>query len=160
MSTPWRRQSITKPGWPSPATPPWSQRSGESEGNAAFHHERLDLPAVANVGRGEVVVHLLHPLGLEQDRRDDEPAGGELRPVYGDLARHARQRPLRDVVPAGHVQLVAVEAVEGLTSVLTPVPALGLADVLSADLFDVGAELDPAELEERVNDPGVLRALV
>src|SRR4029079_12862900 len=75
------------------------------------------------------------------------------------IARDPEQLALHRVVPAAEVELVAKEAVERLASVLVPLPARRLTNVPAARLFDVAAELERAELEERVHEPAVCCAL-
>src|SRR5688572_14966292 len=70
-----------------------------SEGDDALEDEPVELPAVAEIGRREVVVLLLHVLALEQDARGDEPAGGERGAIGADLLRHVLELA-RHGVPA------------------------------------------------------------
>src|SRR5688500_12865399 len=81
-----------------------------SEGDDALGDEALELAAAAAVGRREVVVLLVHVLGLEEDERRDLPARGEGLAVGTDVLRHPLQPQRRGVVAPTDVEPVPEEA--------------------------------------------------
>src|SRR5690349_20140456 len=81
-----------------------------SEGDRALDHQALELAAVADVGRREVVVLLVHVLDLGQEARGDEPATGEGVLRHADVLRHRRGGGAEEHVGADRV--VAIAGVE------------------------------------------------
>src|SRR5437870_13775317 len=68
-------------GWCNCVTPrcsPTAAPRSRSEGHNTFDHESLELPAVPDVGGGEVEVLLVHELQLGQHVRGQEPAATNL----------------------------------------------------------------------------------
>src|SRR5688500_8885267 len=91
------------------------------EGYGPLHHEPLELPAIPNVGRGEVDVLLGHELALQQDGREHEPAGANLRLPDGHFVCDVEQVAVRLVVTGADVELLTVEQpVHAVDRVLLP----------------------------------------
>src|ERR1051326_4272298 len=66
-----------------------------SKGQRSLEHEALELATIADVGRWEVQILLIHPFDLGQEQRCHEPAAAELPAIdvdivgdTGQLARH------------------------------------------------------------------------
>src|SRR3954463_12704611 len=95
----------------------WNQNHLEPDD--ALDHEALELSAIADVRRCEIVVLLVDPLELGEHVRRYEPAAADLIPLHGLVGRALRdQLTFERVVPAADVQLVIEEAVQTLVHVL------------------------------------------
>src|SRR5690606_14113249 len=156
---PGHRRSVTsrekEPRSPGALAFPAHRPGVASERHHPFDDEPVELPAVADVGGGEVVVVLADVLGLEEDRRGDEPPAADLDAVDVDLVRHAGELALDDVVAGADVgALVAEEAVDDVARVLGPLALLRLGPRPAGGLLDDAEELQAAQLDERVDLPG------
>src|SRR4051812_19559762 len=136
--------------WPRALVLSFGKRS--SEGQRALDHEALELTAVADVGRGEVEVLLVHVLDLGEEQRGDEPASAVLPAVDTDVVAHAGQLTLHGVVAHGEIELVLREPIETLVRLLTDRPVLDFGATLARRGLDVPEELDASDLEEGVHD--------